>query len=126
MTPDRAKEIVKAINARAFFTMGIGDGALPPLAGVSLAEMVEAAEVVRLANATTPAVDGRRTIHVVPDDRLIAAVYCMEHYPCSNEPIVMVPATRSERFAHDKARKALAIVPIEADAEADDHAEEVA
>lgn len=94
MDIERARDIVKAVNARGFATMGL-DHELPALDGVSLAEMIEAKTIVRNVNkanaATANITGGSRTIYVVPDDRLIAAVYCMHHYPCSREPVLCVP-----------------------------------
>jgi hypothetical protein len=90
----RAREIVLAINARCFTTLGF-DHALTPLDGVSLAEMLEAKRIVENVNAGNKAAaafaGGRYTINVVPDDRLIAAVYCLDHYPCSRDPVLAVP-----------------------------------
>jgi hypothetical protein len=129
MTPDRAKTIVGAINDRAFVSMGIGDGALPSLEGVSLAEMIEAATVVRALNTAAEvrqrAEGGSVTISVVPDDRLIAAVYCMEHFPCDDESILCVPASRQERFLGGRTHKALAVVAVTPTAD-EDGAEEAA
>lgn len=79
MTPERAREIVAAIADRSFMAMGISDKS-PSLEGVSLVDMLEAATVVEQANREAKTVDGMRTFHVVPDDRLIAAVYALEHY----------------------------------------------
>lgn len=91
----RARDIVRAINARCFTTLGL-EHDLPSLDGVSLAEMIEAKRVVENVNAANEAAakfsGGRRTIHVVPDDRLIAAVYTLHHYHDSREPILSIPA----------------------------------
>lgn len=100
----RAREIVSAINARCFTTLGF-DHALPPLDDVSLAEMIEAKRIVENTNDASKAAakfsGGRYTTSVIPDDRLIAAVYCMDHYPCSRDPVLAVPhgATRQKVVA---------------------------
>lgn len=114
MTPERAQEIVTAINQRCFFTMGIGEAELSSLKGVTLSEMLHAKLLLERQNASAEHVDGQKTIRVVPDDRLIAAAYCMEHYPVSDgEAILAVPATKNERFWHEKELKALVIVPAD-------------
>lgn len=123
MTPERAREIVSAINDRCMFTIGVSE-TLGSLTDVTLAEMLEAATIIKAGNAAAESVNGRKVIKLVPDDRLIAAAYCMEHYPCSNEAIVVMPMTRRERFEHEVERKALAVVPLKhTDADEDEDAE---
>lgn len=111
MTFDRARDIVAAINARCFVTMEIATN-LPDLDGVSLAEMVEATAMVRNANAAAVAkaklAGGGYKIRMVPDDRLIAAVYAIDHFPISNEPILALPADEHHL-------RALAVVRIKAE-----------
>jgi hypothetical protein len=98
MTEDRAANIVRAINQRCFVTMGVGDGALDSLEGVSLADMLAAVAKVRAANddaeARQRAEGGSRSIFMLPDDRLTAAVYVMEHYQDndSGENILQLPS----------------------------------
>lgn len=95
LTIERAREIVRAINARAFVTMGMADE-LASLEGVSLAQMLEAVRMISNANAARRAAaavnGGGVTIDVIPDDRLVAAVYAIHHYPASREPILSIPA----------------------------------
>lgn len=95
LTIERAREIVRAINARAFVTMGMADE-LASLEGVSLAQMLEAVRMISNANAARRAAaainGGGFTIDVIPGDRLIAAVYAIQHYPASREPILSIPA----------------------------------
>lgn len=127
MTPERAQEIVTAINNRCMFTMDLfGVDKLHSLKGVSLAEMLEAKEVIEAQNRAAESVDGSRTIKMIPDDRLIAAAYCMEHYPASDEAILVMPCTRSEGFWHETKRKALAIVPLKQLQDEDEEDEEAA
>lgn len=117
MTPERAQEIVTAINARGFYTIGLWHEGRPlgSLEGVGLAEMIEAKNAVEAANAQEEAhakeTGGGYTIRIVPDDRLIAAVYAIEHYPASSEPIVMLP--RRPVFADEPRHVAIAVVPID-------------
>jgi hypothetical protein len=124
MTPERAMEIVTAINDRAMWTMGFEDRKPGSLAGVSLAEMIEAVAIIEAENRHAELVartyGGGHSIKMTPDDRLIAAAYCMEHYPCSRDAILAAPATRSERFEFELPRKALAIVPIPAPAQSEE------
>ena len=92
MTPDRAIDIVRRINARYFLAMGISqEPVLPSLDGVSLAEMLEATGTVGKINDTTTAGTGPKAFYVVPDDRLIAAVYTVVNYHPEASPIAMEP-----------------------------------
>jgi ferritin-like metal-binding protein YciE len=104
----RAQSIVSAINDRAFTTMDL-PADMASLADVSLADMIEAKRLVQDANeAAVTAAKGtgeRYTIRVVPDDRLIAAVYAIEHYPCSNTAVLALPQ-RAGRH------KALAVLSV--------------
>ncbi|MBS7699199.1 MULTISPECIES: hypothetical protein [unclassified Chelatococcus] len=106
MPISRAIEIVGMICHRSFHAMGVtvrvGD-----LDGVSLAAMVEAKRLVEAEN-DKPAVDGARTIHVVPDDRLIAAAYALANYEPRHGAVVSEPDG-------DGLTKALAIVRITAE-----------
>jgi hypothetical protein len=91
MTPERAQEIVDAINNLAFFAIGMAEPEKArPLGGVSLAEMLEATRMVHAKNHA-PAVDGKRTIHVIPAERLIAAAYVLSNYEGNDEAIVAYP-----------------------------------
>lgn len=94
MTLERAREIVKAVNARCFVTMGL-ERDLPSLEGISLGEMVEATAMVRNANKAAESLaklsGGTYSISMVPDDRLIAAAYAIDHFPISDEPILALP-----------------------------------
>lgn len=114
MTPERAQEIVTSINNRCMFTMDLGEAdKLGSLRDVSLAEMLEATEMVRAKNKLAQSSPGPHTISCVPADRLIAAAYCMEHFPVDeNEAILVMPMSRSEGFWHESNRKALAILPL--------------
>jgi hypothetical protein len=90
----RARDIVIAINDRCMFTMDL-PAKCETLAGVSLAEMIEAKRLVQnasAANKAAAAVTGEPyTLYCVPDDRLIAAVYTLEHYDVSRTAILAVP-----------------------------------
>lgn len=117
LTIERAREIVRAINARAFVTMGMADE-LASLEGVSLTQMLEAVRMIGNANAARRAAaavnGGGVTIDVTPDDRLIAAVYAIHHYPASREPILSIPAAGRRR------RRCLAVVLIDEEPDGED------
>lgn len=119
MTLDRAREIVKAINARCFVHMGL-EHDLPSLEGVSLADMVEATAMIRNVNKVNQAAakfsGGQYSVTMVPDDRLIAAVYAIDHYPMSNEPVLALPRPGGKRLC------ALAVVNIPVPAEEEEDA----
>lgn len=93
MSLSQAKEIVSAINNRAMVTVGI-DVSLPELRNISLSDMLEAKLMVQEQNKRekeSRQASGTYTISVVPDDRLIAAVYAITHFPPSEEPILNLP-----------------------------------
>lgn len=89
MELDRAKTIVQAVVARSLLTLGIGKlESLPSLKGVSLDDMIRAA--ARLRHHEEPSTDGKgKRFYVIPDDRLIAAVYTLEHYHPGGEAIAV-------------------------------------
>ncbi|MRX32776.1 hypothetical protein [Aminobacter sp. MDW-2] len=107
MDVQRANAIVKAINQRAFFAMGIAE-TVDTLEGVTLADMLEAKEIVQAANKAAASIDGKTELRVVPDDRLIAAAYTLEHYWPDNEAIVVVP---THQWPYN--RRALGVVGLE-------------
>jgi hypothetical protein len=94
MDAARAIEITRAVNARAYVSMGISTDC-PSLDGISLAEMLEAKRIVedgnRAAKAKATAEGGSCSISIIPDDRLIAAVYAIHHYQPDNGPILCLP-----------------------------------
>ncbi len=94
MELDRAIAIVRAINQRAFSAMGIG-GQCDTLERISLAEMIDAKERVQLENELQSS-GGARLFYVVPDDRLIAAAYALQHCDAKDEPVVMCPGRDHE------------------------------
>jgi len=109
MTPERAQEIVTAINNQALYSMGVyGPDRLAPLEGISLADMIEAKRIVEEGNKTREG-PGPHTIHCVPDDRLIAAAYVLQHYPSSEEAVLYVPEAR-RMFSDSHTHRALAVV----------------
>lgn len=111
MTPERAAEIVSAINERALFQLDLV-ASVKPLTDVSLAEMLEAKTMVQAANVAArerQKAEGESiTISVVPDDRIIAAAYTLEHFLPSNEAVAVVP---TRQWPYD--RRVLAVVGLE-------------
>ncbi|MCA1490127.1 hypothetical protein I6F11_04235 [Ensifer sp. NBAIM29] len=117
MELDRALWIVKAINQRALFAMGIAEK-VDSLEGVSLSQMIAAKDRVEFENAMARPVDGKRTVHVVPADRLIAAAYALEHYDGDESAVAVIPGR--DMFGAP-CRKALGVVQLDGlrDAEGD-------
>lgn len=121
MTRERAHEIVGAINDRCFVTMGFKQLIeIRSLEKITLAEMIEAKSVVEAENDSAQYVDGTKAISMTPDDRLIAAAYCLEHYEMSKEAIIIGSTNGRERFEFETEIKALAIVPIKHEDEEDE------
>ncbi|MBX3494485.1 hypothetical protein [Chelatococcus sp.] len=105
MPVPRALEIVGMICHRSFHASGLAD-VVGNLNGISLAEMIEAKRLVEAENRK-PSIGGTRTIHVVPDDSLIAAAYALANYEPSHGAVVSEPDG-------DGLVKALAIVRLTA------------
>ncbi|KQV27877.1 hypothetical protein ASC97_05810 [Rhizobium sp. Root1203] len=111
LTFDQALSINSRIAKRYFLANGLTDNpVLPSLNDVSLAEMLTAVQMVREHNENSKPVNGTRHLHVVPDDRLVAAVYVAIHYSVDAEqPIVIEPEKDEDgRWV----MKALAIVDV--------------
>lgn len=91
MQLDRAREIVGAINSYAYARVGIAEA--ESVEGLSLADMVQAKLLVETVNREGLVGEhGTRTLLMVPDDRLIAAVYALNHYGASRDAILFRPA----------------------------------
>jgi len=90
MSPERALEIVCAINDRCFYKMELVDK-VHSLEGVSLAEMLEAKTIVEVGNTAAMKPGGSMSIRMVPDDRLIAAAYVLDHYHPDPDAICIIP-----------------------------------
>lgn len=113
MTRERAQEIVSAINDRAYFKMGLKEAPdIGSLEGVSLAEMLEAKNTVEAGNKAAQErakqTGGTYSVSIIPDDRLIAAAYALEHYHPDNEAVVVIPTSE---WPYD--RRALGVVGLE-------------
>ncbi len=91
MTMDlvRAKQINEACFQHVMWGMGLTDKEPPSLEAYSLQEMLDASRLVKADNV------GRQEVTVVCDERLIAALYVLYHYPASSiesvEPIARRP-----------------------------------
>lgn len=79
MTYERAREIVVAICNRSFLAMGMPQHPEGDLADVSLIDMLTATAMVEVHNRR-PGPGPGRVIQVIPDPRLIAAVFTLENY----------------------------------------------
>lgn len=98
MTTQRAHQIVKAICQRSFVSMGLHDGPVLSLEGVTLSDMLAAAAEVRAENEQgrerSARDGGGYSFSAVPDDRLIAVVYALENYdPGFDDENVLAAAT---------------------------------
>ena len=80
MSLERARKIVGAICQRNFVSIGLHDGPVTPLAGVTLSDMLAAKAIVEDENDRAVQHGGSYHLYVVPDDRLIAAIYALENY----------------------------------------------
>lgn len=86
---ERAKDICHAINAFAMETMGLGKADPAKVRELSLREMIDAVALVERWN-DRPHMEGvRRSVCMVPAERLVAAVYTLVHFcqlsPCGDE-----------------------------------------
>ena len=75
----RARRIVEQMTGHVFYAQGIKETTPDPLAGLSLAEMLKANGVVKKANDKDMG-NGTRTVQIVCDDRLTAALYVLYNY----------------------------------------------
>lgn len=95
MELDRAIELVGAVNSFAYFAMGLQEPI--SIKNATLAELVQARDVVETENRRRNDLPGTKTLMCVPDDRLIAAVFTARHYEAQDEesvdPIVLSPAS---------------------------------
>ena len=74
MDLNRAIEIVGICTQHVFYREGLIDKKPPSLADVSLRELIEAHDLLRVEN-DKPSVNGQKVIYTVCDDRLLAAIY---------------------------------------------------
>ena len=77
---DRASCITAAINSFCLASMGLGNANPKPLNNLTLHDMMEALNIVERHNSK-PAIAGvAHSVHMVPADRLIAAVYTLLNF----------------------------------------------
>lgn len=117
LTLEQAQDIVAAINHRAFITNGLKeDQPLASLSNVSLAEMLEAAEAVRAENRrreqAAKGTGESYSISLVPEERLIAAVFVADNYQPGLSPILLLPCNS---LLSDTGRAALLFWPIDSE-----------
>lgn len=90
MSLERAREINRVLTGVTFASYGLAEApSIAELRGVSLAEMLESKALVRAANLIKDA-DGKQTITMTCDDRLIAAIYVLINYEPRSEAIVEI------------------------------------
>jgi hypothetical protein len=93
MDGEQAKRLVAMMTEHAFYTQGIIDKQPQNISGFTLAEMLYANRYVENLNKNAkPDPAGKKTIQLVCDDRLIAAIYVLYHYGYSIpiRPIVIM------------------------------------
>ena len=96
MELERALEVVGRINACATYPMGLVErDSIKPLGMISLAEMLQAVEVVEAKNKSVIE-EARKSgagysIYTVPSERLIAAAYVLSNYEPQGKAIVAKP-----------------------------------
>jgi hypothetical protein len=78
---ERAHEINSAMMAHVWFREGLRTDEPPSLGGYSLREMLDAVDRVKELNAAAESQEGRKTVHMTCDPRLVAALYVAYHYP---------------------------------------------
>lgn len=92
---ERSLDITRACIAHVMYRHGLQEEPPPSLAEYSLRDLLDANHAVRAHNSEPRGPDGKRTIHTVCDDRLVAALYVATHYRPSPaeepEPIVLLP-----------------------------------
>jgi hypothetical protein len=84
MTLEEAIKITDSCSEHFFFQEEISKKQPPSLEKYSLQELLDANRMVK-EQGTTKNQDGSQTIRVHCDDRLVAALYCLYHYP-ANDP----------------------------------------
>ncbi len=94
MPLEEAKRVVRALIGPSLNAMGVPSIKRETLDGVSLADCVFAAHRVKLADEASIAAQRRHggtlTLSVIPDERLIAAVFALARYHPNNEPIAII------------------------------------
>lgn len=95
MELDHAIELVGAVNSFAYYAMGLQEPR--SIKNATLAELMQARDVVEAQNRRREGATGTKTLMCVPDDRLIAAVFTARHYEAQDQddvdPIVRTPAS---------------------------------
>jgi len=87
MTIDQAQKINSAV-VRVGLNHVLGTDA--PLPDYSLTEMIEARNFLKNLDDVQPEGAGTKSLHTLPDDRLIAGVYALKNYShCVADPIAV-------------------------------------
>jgi hypothetical protein len=77
---ERAKDICSAINAFAMEGMGLGKADVAKVQDLSLREMLDALALVERWNDRPKTEGVPYTLSIVPDERLVAAVYTLVNF----------------------------------------------
>lgn len=80
----KARKIVQDMNLWKWVEMGLRPEPAPDLQSYELREMLNAAHVI-CDYGETKNNDGTTSHTTYPDDRLIAALYCITHYPAHEQ-----------------------------------------
>ncbi|MBO9458953.1 hypothetical protein [Labrenzia sp. R5_0] len=96
MELERALEVVACINACVTYPMGlVSRDKIQPLGKISLAEMLQAVEVVKAKNKSVEEEERKPgagyTTYTVPAERLVAAAFVLNNYEPQHEVIVAKP-----------------------------------
>ena len=98
---ERASDICAAINAFAMETMGLGKADPSKVRDLSLREMLDAVALVERWNDRPKIVGVAHSIHMVPAERLVAAVYTLVHFadpsPCGDADSDEIPVRFTQR-----------------------------
>lgn len=79
MTREEAETINGLCVAHGLYRLGVVEDRPATLAPYSLAQLIEARDIVRAENGVVKP-GGGRSFHTVCDDRLLAALYVAHHY----------------------------------------------
>lgn len=96
MTRERAQQIVDACAAHAWYHMGIREEPPPSLQEYSLRDLLEANEMMAGEDGNFKNPDGSTNSALHCDDRLVAALYVLYHYP-PNKPGNVEPVVHNGR-----------------------------
>jgi hypothetical protein len=98
MTLEEATEINSVCFYNSMIRFGLDEGKAKSLKPYTLGQLIEARDIINLENLKAQANPSPRTVTIVCDDRLLAALYAAEHYdpePMANAKPIVVIANRA-------------------------------